>query len=113
MDLGLKRVAHLAHVSGKLNGGAARAYFNSREAAGGEPVVTRLNIGCSGTVLLAELIGGEPLVEVRRTLVLLLLEQLAERGLLILAALQQQRHARGGLRVRHRALVEFRARHGM
>jgi len=50
---------------------------------------------------------------VRRTLVLLLVQQLAKRRLLIGTALQQKRHAAGDLGIRHRAAVEHWAGHGM
>lgn len=43
-------------------------------------------------------------------LVLLLIEQLRQRGLLVRAALEQKKHARRGRGIRHGALIKFRAR---
>ncbi len=50
---------------------------------------------------------------IRRSLVLLLLEELREGRLLIVAALEKKRDARGGLRVGYGAAIEFGASEAM
>ena len=56
MNLGVKRIPHLANVSGELNRRAAVAHFDSMEPLPGEPVGNRLNIGVRRPKLGAKLL---------------------------------------------------------
>ncbi len=109
----MKCVLHLANISREFDARAAGAHLDIGEAARGEPVGDSLDVGIGGTELFAELIGRQPLVIVGRAFVLLLIEQLAERGFLFVAALESERHVRRGLRIGDRTAIELRTRHRM
>ena len=78
-----------------------------------QPRGNRLQVGIGGPKLLAVLLGREPLVIVGRRLVLLIVEQLAERSLLVRAVLQHQQHPRHGQTRRSCAQIVFRPRQRM
>jgi hypothetical protein len=78
-----------------------------------EPVGHNLYVRVRATKLLAELLRREPFVIVRRSGALLLVQQSAERGLLVRAAPQQQQHPPDWLAVGRGALIVFRPRQRM
>src|SRR5271170_791233 len=83
----------LAGGAGKFEYGAAVGYGGDLESVGLQPGGDFLDVLVGGAELLAELLWREPLMVVRRGLVLLLVEQLFERGFLLRTALQDQEHA--------------------
>ena len=72
MDLRLKRVAHLTGIPRKLDYRFSGRDFDSMESVPRQPVRDRLNIRVGGAKLRAELLRGQPFVEIRGTFVLLL-----------------------------------------
>ena len=106
MNWGMKRFLHLAGGAGELYQSTSfgRAHLKAVRL---EPRRDGLNVGIGRAELFAELCGSEPFVIVRRSLVLLIVEQTPEGGLLLRAALQNQQHSFHGEAGRRRAQVEF------
>ena len=92
MDFRVKRVPHLAYVSGKLKDRASSAYSDVVKALARQPVGDRLDIGVGGAIKPGKFLGREPFLKIRRVLHLLLIHELAQRGLLVRAPLQKQQH---------------------
>jgi len=113
VDLRLEGAADLADVAAEFDARATRVNGDVCEAARSKPVGDGCNVGIGGAKLRSELLRREPLVIIRRSLVLLLLEELREGRLLIVAALEKKRDARGGLRVGYGAAIEFGASEAM
>jgi len=109
MNLGVESAAHLGDVAGEFDDRTAGTNFNVRETLRGEPLGHGLDVGVGGPKLSAELLRGEPCVVVRGGLALLIVEQLAEGGLLIRAALQEQQYTVQRLSIRDSTLIKFRA----
>ena len=89
MNRGVEGFLHLTRGARKLQ---HRASFGCShlESVGLQPCGDRLEIGIRRAVLLAVLFGRQPFVVVGRGFVLLIIEQLSERGLLLFAALQHK-----------------------
>src|SRR5258708_2715790 len=106
VDWGMKRFLHLAGGAGELNQSTSsgRAHLKAVRL---EPRRDGLNVGIGRAELFAELCGSEPLVIVRRSLVLLIVEQTPEGGLLLRTALQNQQHPFHRKAGRRCAEVEF------
>ena len=94
----------------KLDHRAARRHLRHLEALRRKPIGDGLNVGIRRAKLLPKLLGREPLVKSRRGLHLLVVEQLAQGGFLVLPALQNQQHALHCQVVRRNTLVKFRPR---
>ena len=89
MNVGVKRFLHLADAAGKFDDGFACANFDILKAVSGEPLGYGLHVRIGGPELCAELLGSEPGVIIRGGFILLVVEQLAEGGFLVGAALQE------------------------
>jgi len=90
MDFGVKGVADLRHVAGKLEGGATCTDLDSLESLARQPVRDGLDVGVGGTVELSKLFRREPLVKIWRVFAQLFVHELAESGLLFGAALERR-----------------------
>jgi hypothetical protein len=108
VDRGVKGLLHHGGSAGEFDHGSAFAHLCYLEAVRLQPGSHGLNVGVSGAELLAELLGCEPLVVVRRRFVLLFVKQTQEGGVLFRAALQNQQHPLHGLRRWSRAPVVTR-----
>jgi hypothetical protein len=75
-----------------------------------KPGSHRLDILIAGPELLAELVGGKPLMVARRVTVLLVVEELLQRGFLGITPLQNEEDARHRKIGRGRTLVKLRLR---
>src|SRR3979411_2361918 len=93
MNWGLKSLQPLAGGggAGELDQSTSFGRANLK-AVRLQPRRDGLNVGIGRAELFAELCGGEPLVIVRRTFVVLIVEQTPEGGLLLRTALQNQQH---------------------
>ena len=109
MNWGMKRLLHLAGGAGELDQSASFGRANLK-AVRLKPRRDGLNVGIGRAELFAELCRSEPLVIVRRRLILLIVEQTPEGGLLLGTALQNQQHSFHRKAGRRRAEVEFWAR---
>ena len=88
VNLSVKSILHLVHGSGKLDGCPPVADSDSMEPLAREPVRNRLNVRIGGPELRAELLRGQPLMEIRRVFRLLFRQQLLERRFLFRTSLQ-------------------------
>src|SRR5260370_39559213 len=91
MNWGMKRLLDLAGGAGELNQGTTSGRANLK-AVRLEPPRDGAQIGIGRAELFAELGWSEPLVGVRRSLVLLIAEQTPEGRLLLRTSLQNQQH---------------------
>src|SRR5215468_1241443 len=109
----VKRVAHLRHGSVELNHIPPGGNLSNLKPLPCQPVRHRLHVGICRPELLPKLFRRQPRVIICRTLRLLLVQQLPQRGLLFCASLQQQQHPCHRLCVANRSSVELRSRQRM
>ena len=113
MDFGVKGVADLGYVAGKLDGGATCTDLDSLESLARQPVGDGLDIGVGGTVEFSKILGREPLMKIWRVFAKLFVHELAETSLLFGAALKKEQDAVHWRGVGNDALIKFRACEGM
>src|SRR5580704_1168942 len=109
----LEGLAYLDCSSGKINQHPAGIDHVDAETVGFKPGNDRVEVGLCQTKAFAELLRGQPVMEVWRTLCVELVNELLDGLLLLRRTLQLEQHVLHGKIVRHRAAIVRGPRLGM